>query len=242
MSCGKRALPGDMMACLTPFKEEIAFLPLLLTARFVSKSIQFPQIQSRAGNGTADTLLSYLPSNYYFTLNSIERATVAFGWKIGVLAYLFYGTEQIIPRQAQNHPFFGNGVVWLSRGVMVRKSYGAVIKLLVKPAKSEQPAQITKESSQKTAEDFVRNCPTFAFDGVISTLGLKDSKSLAVNSWQFTYEFDCRHAGYGDRAGQALAQVITHHHAVITVEEGTVTEAILDSRWSETTQEEIAGN
>jgi len=48
MSCGKRALPGDMMACLTPFKEEIAFLPLLLTARFVSKSIQFPQIQSRA--------------------------------------------------------------------------------------------------------------------------------------------------------------------------------------------------
>jgi hypothetical protein len=51
------------------------------------------------------------------------------------------------------------------------------------------------------------------------------------NGWQFTYEFDSRHAGCGDRTGEMLAQVVTHHAAVITVEEGKVTVAVMDDYW-----------
>jgi hypothetical protein len=50
-------------------------------------------------------------------------------------------------------------------------------------------------------------------------------------AWQFTFEFQCRHAGYGDRTGQLVAQVITPHIAVITVIRGQVTIAVLDKIW-----------
>jgi len=44
-------------------------------------------------------------------------------------------------------------------------------------------------------------------------------------------EEESRHSGYGDRTGLALLQVITPHQAVITVEDGDVTEAIIDGKW-----------
>lgn len=117
-----------------------------------------------------------------------------------------------------------------------------VINLLLKPAKSDPLVQISKENSRKAAEDFVRNSPTFIFDGMISTLVLTDSETLTASSWRFTYAFDCQHPGYGDRSGQTLSEVITHHQAVITVEKGSVTDAVLDGSWDEITQEEIAAN
>ncbi len=59
--------------------------------------------------------------------------------------------------------------------------------------------------------------------------------------WEFTFEFDSRHAGYGDRTGQVLAQVITPHRAVVTVEEGEVTSAVMDGKWDMLRQEMIGG-
>lgn len=132
---------------------------------------------------------------------------------------------------------------------MVRaKFYGTIVMLvlaaLVVGAYSIVTANaVTQEESQKIAEDFVRNSPTFVFDGIEDTLVLTDTVPLVTpNGWQFMYEFDSRHAGYGDRTGQVLAQVITPHRAAIMVEEGEITLAVMDERWRMDTQEIIPLN
>jgi hypothetical protein len=53
------------------------------------------------------------------------------------------------------------------------------------------------------------------------------------------FEFDSSHAGYGDRTGLTLAEVITPHQAVVTVEQGEVTDAVLDGEWDMLSQETL---
>jgi hypothetical protein len=48
-----------------------------------------------------------------------------------------------------------------------------------------------------------------------------------------TYEFMSSQAGYGDRSGEAPAQVITQHTIVVRVAGGEVTSAIIDGIWDE---------
>ena len=93
------------------------------------------------------------------------------------------------------------------------------------------PSVGSKEYSQNVAEEFVRLETTFRFDGIPETLEVTSTTSVG-NGWQFTIEFDSSHAGYGNRSGQVLAQVITHHTAEVTVEGGLgVTKAIIDDVW-----------
>ncbi|MBM3132856.1 MAG: hypothetical protein FJZ95_07495 [Chloroflexi bacterium] len=102
------------------------------------------------------------------------------------------------------------------------------------PSPTETPpiTPVTEEQSRKIAEDFVKNEATFVFDGMEETLKLTDTVVLRCPScWEFVFEFDSRHAGYGDRTDQMLAQVITHHRAVVTVIGGKVTRAIMDEKW-----------
>jgi hypothetical protein len=100
--------------------------------------------------------------------------------------------------------------------------------------------QMSEEESRRIAEEFVRNSPTFVFDGIEDTLRVIDTITLRCPyCWQFTFEFDSRHAGYGDRTGQALAQVITHHIAQITVDMGEVKSAVMDGSWDMLNQEII---
>jgi hypothetical protein len=89
---------------------------------------------------------------------------------------------------------------------------------------------ITREESQRIAEEFVKAEATFQFDGISDTLKVT-STTAAGEGWKYTLEFDSRHAGYGDRTGQVLAEVITHHAAEITVQSGQVTAAIIDGQW-----------
>ncbi len=51
--------------------------------------------------------------------------------------------------------------------------------------------------------------------------------------WVIAFQFDSRHAGYGDRMGQNLAQVITTHQAIITIDITTyeVEDAVMDGEW-----------
>ncbi len=98
-------------------------------------------------------------------------------------------------------------------------------------------AQKTIES---IAEDFVRGSPTFKYDGIVETLELVDSSSYSlagVDGDVFVYHFDSRHAGYGDRTGQALAEVITSHEAVVQVQKGKVGAALMDEEWDMLAQE-----
>jgi len=94
------------------------------------------------------------------------------------------------------------------------------------------PKEVSKEDSQKIAIDFLRNSPTFRFDGIENTLKLVwNQAGEKAYRWEFRYQFQSRHAGYGDRTGLILAQVITDHKAEIVVEHGEVVYAVLDGKW-----------
>jgi hypothetical protein len=112
---------------------------------------------------------------------------------------------------------------WYWKGEV--KAEGVVIEI--------SPFQkMTEDSSRIIAEDFVVNSPTFAFDGIANTLKLTGAISLRCPyCWQFTYEFDSAKSGYGDRTNQMLAEVITHHVAVITIDKLDVTKAVMDDQW-----------
>jgi len=97
---------------------------------------------------------------------------------------------------------------------------------------------VTQDESQRLAEDYLVSSPTFVFDGLEDTLRLVDTYTLRCPfCWAFEFEFQCRHAGYGDRSGQAVAEVITPHTARIMVQEGEVVHAIMDDRWDMMKQE-----
>ncbi len=97
------------------------------------------------------------------------------------------------------------------------------------------------ERAVKIAIDFVVQAPTFKYDGISDTLEVIDVKILESFPVQYvvTITFDSRHAGYGDRTGQVLAQVITPHTEVVKVVDDEVVSAILDNQWDELRQEPV---
>jgi len=95
------------------------------------------------------------------------------------------------------------------------------------PVMSACAQKATLDDSRTAAESFIKGEATFKFDGMPETLKLVNTEQQA-NGWTFRFEFDSRHAGYGDRTGQSLAQVITHHTAIITGENGKITLAVMD--------------
>ncbi len=102
---------------------------------------------------------------------------------------------------------------------------------------------VTEEESRRIAEDYLRNSPTFTFDGMEDTLSLVETHTmLCPYCWEFEFEFQCLHAGYGDRSGQAVAEVITPHTARILVQEGQVLGATIDGVWDMMKQEMLPGD
>lgn len=96
------------------------------------------------------------------------------------------------------------------------------------------------EAAIELALEFVRHSPTYLFDGVYGTVKVVDT--IIMESYPVQYvvfiEFDSRHAGFGDRTGQVLAQVITSHTARVMVVDGEVVAASLDDVWDMVSQEE----
>ena len=86
--------------------------------------------------------------------------------------------------------------------------------------------------ARRVAEEFVRNSPTFVFDGIPATLDVGETLYPDLeNTWTFVIRFESAHAGYGDRTGQMVAEVITPHEAHITVANGEVVSALMDGKW-----------
>ena len=91
---------------------------------------------------------------------------------------------------------------------------------------------VSQDESQEIAEDYLRNTSTFKYDGIEDSV-----KLIAIHTmrcpycWEFTFEFQTRHAGHGDRTGEILAQVITTHTARIVVQEGKVVSAVCCDNW-----------
>lgn len=94
---------------------------------------------------------------------------------------------------------------------------------------SQSPAA-SRDAAQRVADEFVKSEATYMFDGIPDTLKLTSSAS-SEDGFEFTFEFDSRHAGYGNRSGQILAEVITHHEAQLTVADGKVKSATMDMTW-----------
>lgn len=106
----------------------------------------------------------------------------------------------------------------------------------VLPVYSCSSQQFTEGKSLAFAQNYLINAPTYKFDGVNQSVQVVNSKTIGQNGWEFSFTFSCSHAGYGDRTGQVLAQVITTHSARIQVVNGKVTSAILDDKWDEFNQ------
>lgn len=100
-----------------------------------------------------------------------------------------------------------------------------------------------KSYNEAIALNYLKNAPTFKYDGMQASIKITESwqaQTFAPPSfWGVVIEFDCTHGGYGDRTGQVLAQVITHHSITIHVTEGKVSMAIMDNVWNEMTQKMI---
>lgn len=95
--------------------------------------------------------------------------------------------------------------------------------------------EVTEAESKEIARVFIENSSTYQFDGF--DLEYRETYVLRCPyCWMFTFEFTSRHAGYGNRTGQMLAQVITPHTAIVSVEQGEVTYATLDGTWDMLTQ------
>ncbi|RLG95397.1 hypothetical protein DRO27_03765, partial [Candidatus Bathyarchaeota archaeon] len=97
------------------------------------------------------------------------------------------------------------------------------------------------DAAIELALEFVRHSPTYIFDGVYETVKVVDTFIMESYPVQYVVfiEFDSGHAGFGDRTGQVLAQVMTSHTARVTVVDGEVVGASLDDVWDMVNQEEM---
>jgi|GEM_PF-3163609 len=112
------------------------------------------------------------------------------------------------------------------------------VKPVIKAITVIYTAPTPETQARNLAEQFVRNSPTFVFDGIEESLKLVETLYPGgENTWTFVFYFESRHAGYGDRSGQALAQVITPHEAVITIEQNEIKSAVMDEKWDMLTQQ-----
>jgi len=97
--------------------------------------------------------------------------------------------------------------------------------------------KMSEQMAGVVAWDYMEASPTWMFDGIEGTLEQVEArKDESPYSWTFVFEFESAHAGYGNRAGQVLAQVVTPHQAVISVGAMEVTSAVMDEKWNMMTQ------
>jgi len=95
------------------------------------------------------------------------------------------------------------------------------------------------ERAIKIAEEFILQSPTFKFDGISESLEfiILESPVPIPPIYNIQISFDSMNAGFGNRVGEALAEVITHHEAVVVVIREHVVSAIIDDEWDELRQE-----
>ncbi len=98
----------------------------------------------------------------------------------------------------------------------------------------------TKEEAERIALDWLRNCPTFRFDGVPETVRVQRIEPLLmVDAWEVWVDFTCNYPGYGDRTGRTMLGMTQNHTIRITVVGGNVTNAVIDNIWDEMRQQRL---
>ncbi len=158
--------------------------------------------QGDTGNGaSSDVGYKWMDKSYEFTINSDSNGEI----------YLVIG-------------------VW---GTWETGRFYYLDNLNVNIEEIGQSGVVTEDKSKLIAKNFVKNSPTYKFDGsdleYIETL-YPDTVDCPY-CWTFVFEFTSGAAGYGDRSDESVNPVITPHEAHVTVENGEVTNAILDLKW-----------
>ena len=112
---------------------------------------------------------------------------------------------------------------------------------------SASNAGMNTESAIKTASDFLGSEATYKFDGMQSTLTM-DARKVEMQTYPVqdvyvvTAEFTSRQAGYGDRTGMMMADVLTTHKCVITIDQNNkIISAVMDGQWDMINQKMISG-
>jgi len=95
-----------------------------------------------------------------------------------------------------------------------------------------------KKEGRLVAENFLRNSPTFTFDGIEESIEqAAEVEAAGPEKWRFLFGFVSEHPGYGDRSDEQLDTKETYHEAYITVKDGEVIKAVIDSDWDMIDQE-----
>jgi hypothetical protein len=104
-----------------------------------------------------------------------------------------------------------------------------------------RPAEYTEQGAIDAALFYLKNSPTFKFDGMLESINVTGAHRARtpIPTWLVTIEFDCAHSGYGDRMGQIVLEVETPHEIYFIVEEGVVISAVIDGEWDEMAQKYI---
>lgn len=109
--------------------------------------------------------------------------------------------------------------------------------------KNNRPAAAAgslEQESLELAKDFVVGSSTYKYDG--SGIAHASTKSLdCASCWSFTFRFTSRLAGYGDRTGEFVAEIVTPHEAVVIVRDRRITGGIIDGKWDMIKDEMIPG-
>ena len=114
----------------------------------------------------------------------------------------------------------------------------AVALLSLFPAMSlyvgTQSPNYTQDQAIFIATNFLKNSPTFAFDGMEETIEVVSVDILRMPfTWKVTLSLTCRNAGYGDRSDVMVATVLTEHTTDIVVSNGKVLSAVTDDVFDE---------
>jgi hypothetical protein len=98
----------------------------------------------------------------------------------------------------------------------------------------------TAEEAQQRAVEYIKNAPTFTFDGIARTLQVTQVEPLDCKGcFEVTIKFTSGYPGFGARSAYFRVKRLTPHTAKVRVEKGQVTQVIIDGIWDEMKQESI---
>jgi len=133
----------------------------------------------------------------------------------------------------------------MRRVVLVAAGVAAVVLIAAYFVLSNGGKPVSEEESSEMACEFLMNSPAFRYDGIQETIEhVETVHPYPIDRpylWVFVFTFKCRHAGYGDRRGQTLLEVMTPHKAHIVVQESRVVPAVMDKRWDMIARKMIRG-
>ena len=90
-------------------------------------------------------------------------------------------------------------------------------------------------ASLRAAEEFVRDSPTFRFDGIEETFELEFVREIKFcpGCYEYAFYFESSHPGVGDRTGvQPLRDIVTPHRVVVNLtHETNVVMGVMDESW-----------